>query len=69
LLLIILLFGAALSLYTGHLIDAIAVTFLLMGADPIAPLTALMILWVNLISDPIPSLALGVEVEEPDLMQ
>lgn len=66
-LLIILLFGAA--LYTGHLIDAIAVTFLLMGADPIAPLTALMILWVNLISDPIPSLALGVEVEEPDLMQ
>ncbi len=34
-----------------------------------APLTALMILWVNLVSDAIPSLALGVEVEEPDLMQ
>lgn len=27
-LLIILLFGAALSLYTGHLVDAIAITFL-----------------------------------------
>ena len=50
-------------------VSAVMFAFLLMGADPIAPLTALMILWVNLVSDAIPSLALGVEVEEPDLMQ
>jgi Ca2+-transporting ATPase len=50
-------------------VSAVMFAFLLMGVDPIAPLTALMILWVNLISDAIPSLALGVEVEEPDLMR
>ena len=49
-------------------VSAVMFAFLLMGADPIAPLTALMILWINLISDAIPALALGVDEAEPDLM-
>ena len=49
-------------------VSAVMFAFLLMGADPIAPLTALMILWINLVSDAIPALALGVDQAEPDLM-
>jgi len=49
-------------------VSAVMFAFLLMGADPIAPLTALMILWINLVSDAIPALALGVDEAEPDLM-
>lgn len=33
------------------------------------PLTALMILWINLITDGAPALALGVEPADPDLMK
>ncbi|WP_457748881.1 cation-translocating P-type ATPase [Sulfurimonas sp.] len=50
-------------------VSAILFAFLLMGDHPLMTLTPLMILWVNLVSDGIPSLALGVEKGEPGLMQ
>jgi Ca2+-transporting ATPase len=50
-------------------VSAILFAFLLMGADPLLTLTPLMILWVNLISDGIPALTLGLEPPEPDIMQ
>ncbi len=50
-------------------VSAILFAFLLMGDNPLMTLTPLMILWVNLVSDGIPSLALGVERAEPGLMR
>ena len=50
-------------------VSAILFAFLLMNNHSLLTLTPLMILWVNLISDGVPSLALGVEKEEGDLMQ
>lgn len=50
-------------------VSAILFAFLLMNDHSLLTLTPLMILWVNLISDGVPSLALGVEKEEGDLMQ
>lgn len=50
-------------------VSVILFAFLLMGPEVVLPLTPLMILWVNLVSDGIPALALGVEPEEKDLMQ
>jgi P-type Ca2+ transporter type 2C len=50
-------------------VSALLFAFLLMGNDPLLTLTPLMILWVNLISDGIPSLALGVDNEEEGIMQ
>lgn len=38
-------------------------------ADLILPMTPILILWVNIISDAIPCLALGLDNEEGDLMQ
>ena len=49
-------------------ISVILFAFLMMGPEAILPLTPLMILWVNLVSDGLPALALGVEPEEKDLM-
>jgi P-type Ca2+ transporter type 2C len=49
-------------------VSAVLFAFLLMGDDPIVPLTALMILWINLIGDAFPSLCLAWEKGEPDLM-
>jgi Ca2+-transporting ATPase len=50
-------------------VSVILFAFLLMGDEPLLPITALMVLWINLISDGIPALALGIEPPEPDIMQ
>jgi Ca2+-transporting ATPase len=50
-------------------VSAILFAFLLMGEDPLLTLAPLMILWINLISDGVPALTLGLEPPEPDIMQ
>ena len=50
-------------------VSAILFAFLLMGSDPLLTLTPLMILWVNLISDGVPALTLGLEPAEEDIMR
>jgi Ca2+-transporting ATPase len=50
-------------------VSAILFAFLLMGADPLLTLTPLMILWINLISDGVPALTLGLEPAEEDIMR
>lgn len=49
-------------------VSALLFAFLMMGADPLLTLTPLMILWVNLVSDGIPALSLGLEPAEDDIM-
>ena len=49
-------------------VAVILIAFLMMGPETILPLTPLMILWINLVSDGLPALALGVEPEEKDVM-
>ncbi|WP_024851927.1 cation-translocating P-type ATPase [Hydrogenovibrio kuenenii] len=50
-------------------VSAILFAFVLMTGEPLLTLAPLMILWVNLVSDGLPSLALGVDNAERDLMQ
>ena len=50
-------------------VSAILFAFIVMYEDPTVPLTAIMILWINLFSDALPSLMLGWEIDEPDLMK
>ncbi|PSW12684.1 ATPase [Photobacterium rosenbergii] len=50
-------------------VSVILFAFLFMGPEVALPLTPLMILWINLVSDGLPALALGVDPEEKDLME
>ena len=50
-------------------VSAILFAFLLMTGEPLLTLAPLMILWVNLVSDGMPSLALGVDQAEGDVMK
>ena len=50
-------------------VSAVLFAFIIMYKSPINPLTAIMILWINLFSDALPSLMLGWEADEPDLMK
>ncbi len=50
-------------------VSAILFAFLMSADDPLLPLTALMILWINLVSDGLPALALGVDNPEGNLMK
>ncbi|HHH81467.1 MAG TPA: cation-transporting P-type ATPase, partial [Chloroflexi bacterium] len=47
----------------------IAVIFLAILAGLPSPLTAIQLLWLNLITDGAPALALGLETAEPDIMK
>lgn len=49
-------------------VSAILFAFLLIAGEPLLTLAPMMILWVNLVSDGIPSLALGVDMAEDDVM-
>ena len=49
-------------------VSVILFAFMMMGDDPLLPITALMVLWINLVSDGIPALALGLEAPENDVM-
>lgn len=49
-------------------VSAILFAFLLISGEPLLTLAPMMILWVNLVSDGIPSLALGVDTAESDVM-
>jgi Ca2+-transporting ATPase len=47
-------------------------TMLMLGAALAglpAPLTPMQLLWLNLVSDPLPALALGLEAPEPDVLE
>ncbi|HJO94889.1 MAG TPA: cation-translocating P-type ATPase [Victivallales bacterium] len=50
-------------------VSAILFAFIVMNERQIVPLTAIMILWINLFSDAFPSLMLGWENDEPGLMK
>jgi len=49
-------------------VSCVLFAFLLMADEPLVPLSALMILWINMLADAMPSLCLGWEKEESDLM-
>lgn len=50
-------------------VSAILFAFIVMSDAPLLTLAPLMILWVNLVSDGLPSLALGVDTPENDVMK
>ncbi|WP_370979352.1 cation-translocating P-type ATPase [Agaribacterium sp. ZY112] len=49
-------------------VSCVLFAFLLMGDNPLVPLTTIMILWINLFNDALPSLCLGWEKQEDDIM-
>lgn len=49
-------------------VSALLFAFILMTGEPLLTLAPLMILWVNLVSDGLPSLALGVDDAEQNVM-
>ena len=50
-------------------VSCVMFAFLLLGDNPLVPLTAVMILWINLFNDALPSLCLGWEKQEQDIMR
>lgn len=54
--------------HTGSILFALLVGMFTSGTI-ILPMTAVLILWVNVVSDAIPCLALGLDVPEKDLME
>lgn len=54
-------------LFSGNLGAVIAILFALV-MDWVSPFTALQLLFINLVNDSIPAIALGMEPEEPDVM-
>lgn len=50
-------------------VSAILFAFLLMSKEPMLTLSPLMILWINLVSDGMPALTLGLEPGEADIMR
>ncbi|WP_319380586.1 cation-transporting P-type ATPase [Thiomicrorhabdus sp.] len=50
-------------------VSAILFAFLVMAEEPLLTLAPMMILWINLVSDGLPSLALGFDGEEKNVMQ
>lgn len=50
-------------------VSALLFAFALINGEPLLTLAPLMILWVNLVSDGIPALALGVDGAENDVMK
>ena len=60
--------GEVLTMFFGVVLaDAIGLTG--QGEAVVLPLLATQILWINLVTDGAPGLALGVDPTEPDLMQ
>ncbi|MGL5020653.1 MAG: cation-translocating P-type ATPase [Mycoplasmatales bacterium] len=55
--------------HTGSILFALIFGLLLTKSSVIIPMTPILILWVNIISDAIPCLALGLDNQEDDLMQ
>ncbi|MFA6700043.1 MAG: HAD-IC family P-type ATPase [Thiomicrospira sp.] len=50
-------------------VSALLFAFALISGEPLLTLAPLMILWINLVSDGIPALALGVDGAEQDVMK
>jgi len=55
-------------LLTGNLAEVLTMVLATLAGWPI-PLTAIQLLWINLVTDGLPALALGVEPPEEDLMR
>ncbi|MFB6226323.1 MAG: calcium-translocating P-type ATPase, PMCA-type [Candidatus Paceibacteria bacterium] len=54
-------------LLSGNIVEVLVVVFSIMVGYPL-PITAIQILWINLVTDGLPALALGTEEAEPGIM-
>ncbi|MFB6182070.1 MAG: calcium-translocating P-type ATPase, SERCA-type [Candidatus Magasanikbacteria bacterium] len=54
-------------LLSGNIVEVLIVVFSIMVGYPL-PITAIQILWINLVTDGLPALALGTEKPEPGIM-